>query len=113
LCYAVPLQDMAGRVDLHFGEAPLFVLFRVRLSDHTIEDQQLLTNPHLEVKKAKGLRVAEWLIGHKIDVILLKEELESKGPAYAFSDAGIEVRQTEAETLSQVRASLQASDDSD
>jgi cation diffusion facilitator family transporter len=103
--FAVPLADREGTIKRHFGEAPYFALVRVRLSDKEIEEQRILSNPHLSAEKAKGIRVAEWLIEHKADVILLTEELQSRGPLYALTSAGIELRLTEDSTL---RAALAA-----
>ncbi|MBL7065793.1 MAG: hypothetical protein ISS49_16580 [Anaerolineae bacterium] len=54
---------------------------------------------HLKEEKAKGIQVAEWLVAQKVDVVLVKESLRGKGPAYVFRDAGIELRQTDANTL--------------
>jgi hypothetical protein len=48
--------------------------------------------------------VAEWLIGLKIDVILLTEDLQGKGPAYVFSDAGVETQATRVHTLNEALA---------
>jgi cation diffusion facilitator family transporter len=97
--YALPLLDPDGAVSEHFGEAPYFALVRVRQADKAIEEQQIIANPFLQEPRAKGLRVAEWLVAHKADVILLKESLQGKGPMYAFGDAGVEVRSTNASTL--------------
>ncbi|MGA8021026.1 MAG: hypothetical protein WBV95_21155 [Desulfobacterales bacterium] len=36
----------------------------------------------------------------KTDVVLLRENLQGKGPAYVFADAGVETRMTAAKTLS-------------
>jgi len=104
LRYAVPLVDPGGTLSEHFGEAPYFALVTVRLADGAVEEQQILANPHQREPKAKGIRVAEWLVTQKADVVLLKEDLSGKGPAYAFGDAGVEVRQTEATTLSEALA---------
>ncbi|MGD8473749.1 MAG: cation diffusion facilitator family transporter [Anaerolineae bacterium] len=97
--YAVPLADAQGAVSEHFGESPYFALVEVRLEDGQIESQQILANPHQAVEKAKGIRVAEWLVGLKTDVALLREDVRGKGPAYVFADAGVEVRLTESATL--------------
>jgi len=97
--YAVPLADQEGSIESHFGEAPYFGLVRVRLADQEVEEQRILANPHLEEEKAKGIRVAEWLIAQKADVVLLKQELHSRGPLYALRNAGIELRLTEDTTL--------------
>ncbi len=99
LRYAVPLADAGGTISEHLGEAPYFALVTVRLADEAIEEQQILANPHQSEPKAKGIRVAEWLVAQKADVVLLKEDLSGKGPAYVFGDAGVEMRQTEATTL--------------
>ena len=97
--YAIPLADSGNTVSEHFGEAPYFALVTVRAADGGLEEQRVLANPHLEEEKAKGIRVAEWLVEQKVDVVLLKENLGGKGPVYVFSDAGVELRQIVAATL--------------
>jgi len=99
LRYAVPLADSGGTLSQHFGEAPYFALVTVRLADGVTEEQQVLVNPHREQEKAKGIRVAEWLVARKVDVVLLKESLRGKGPVYVFGDAGVEMEEARAETL--------------
>jgi len=101
VCYAVPLVDPDGRVSEHFGEAPYFGLVTVRLADGQIERQELLANPHLGVEKAKGIRVGEWLVGLKIDEVLLREDVRGRGPAYVLADAGVGTRIIRAKTLSE------------
>jgi predicted Fe-Mo cluster-binding NifX family protein len=64
----------------------------------------VLANPHQAVEKAKGIRVSEWLVGLKADVVVLREDLHGKGPAYVFADAGVETRLTQATTLPEVLA---------
>jgi len=102
LRYAIPLADRAGVLSEHFGEAPFFALITVHLPDGAIEEQQTIVNPYLEQEKAKGIQVAEWLVAQKVDVVLLKESLRGKGPVYVFGDAGVEMKETEAATLSEV-----------
>jgi cation diffusion facilitator family transporter len=99
LRYAAPLADPGGALSEHFGEAPYFALVTVRLADGAVEEQQVVANPHLAEEKAKGIRVAEWLVAHKADVVLLKESLRGKGPVYVFGDAGVEMQQTGAKML--------------
>jgi cation diffusion facilitator family transporter len=101
LCYAVPVADTSGTVSEHFGESPFFGLVVVRTADGMIERQEMLANPHQAVAKAKGIRVAEWLVGLKADVVLLREDVRGKGPAYVFADAGIETRLTQTATLAE------------
>ncbi len=99
LRYAVPLSDTAGALSEHFGEAPYFALVTVRLADGAVEKQQIVANPHGALEKAKGIRVAEWLVAQKVDVVLLSESLRGKGPLYVFGDAGVEMQETAATTL--------------
>ncbi len=37
----------------------------------------------------------------KTDVVLLRQDVHGKGPAYVFADAGVETRMTKAGTLAQ------------
>ncbi|MGD8464917.1 MAG: cation diffusion facilitator family transporter [Anaerolineae bacterium] len=100
--YAAPLSDPQGTISLHFGEAPYFGLVTVRTADEQIAHQEVLANPYLQEEKAKGIRVGEWLVGLKTDVVLLQDvgRVKGRGPEYVFADAGVEARQTDAGTLS-------------
>ena len=104
LHYAVPLADADGTVSEHFGESPYFGLVTVCVADGLLERQEMVVNPHQDVEKAKGIQVAEWLVGLKTDVVLLREDVQGKGPAYVFGDAGVETRLTQATTLSEAIA---------
>ena len=97
--YGVPLADPSGALTRHFGEAPFFALMQIRLADRAIIEQQVLPNPYLEEGKAKGIKVAEWLVEHKVDAVLLREALQGKGPEHVFDDAGVAMHMTGAETL--------------
>lgn len=104
LRYAAPLTDTGGAMSEHFGEAPYFGLATVRVADGQIERQEVLANPYKDVEKAKGIRVAEWLVSLKTDVVLLKEDVHGKGPAYVFRDAGMETYLAEESFLSEAIA---------
>jgi cation diffusion facilitator family transporter len=104
--YAVPLSDPEGTISLHFGEAPYFGLVTVRTADGQIEHREVLANPHLEEEKAKGIRVGEWLVAKKTDVVLLRDvrRVEGRGPEYVFADAGVETHQAGAGTWAEAIA---------
>jgi len=104
--YGVPLQEANGRVSGHLGKAPYFALVELRAQDGALLRQEILANPHRELEKQKGLEVAKMLVGKGIDIILVKESLEGKGPAYVFAEAGVQTRLTQAETLEQILAEL-------
>jgi cation diffusion facilitator family transporter len=103
--YAVPLADRKGTVSMHFGKAPYFALVTVRRADHAVTSQSLVENPHVTEEKAKGLRVAEWLVTRKVDVVLTRENVQGKGPEYVLRDAGIVLSRTEEATLDEALSS--------
>jgi cation diffusion facilitator family transporter len=100
LTYALPLADRDGHLDQHFGEAPYYALVKINRETQAIEEQNVIANPFLSVEKAKGIKVAEWLVDHKIDVVIVKESLQGKGPVYVFNDAGVTMHPSDAATLS-------------
>ena len=104
--YAFPLTDPQGALSEHFGEAPHFALVDLRSERGEEIHREITANPHIDVSKAKGIRVAEWLIAQKVDVVLVKESLQGKGPEYAFHDAGVEMREPRALTLDEVISEL-------
>jgi cation diffusion facilitator family transporter len=96
---AVPVSDMVGNICPHFGEAPYFLLIHLKMVDADVMQRQLLVNPHTQVPKGKGIRVAEWLVQQKIDVIAVMEDLKNKGPSYVFADAGVSVERVQEKRL--------------
>ena len=102
LRYAVPLADVHGALSDHFGEAPYFALITFRVADAEVEQQHILVNPHTNVPKAKGIKVAEWLVSQKIDALLIKEDLSHKGPSYVLRNAGVDLQLTDNTTLAEV-----------
>jgi predicted Fe-Mo cluster-binding NifX family protein len=103
---AVPLADMCGTVSDHFGEAPFYALVWVKADGGQEESREIMANPFASVPRGKGMRVAEWLIDFKADVVLVKEPLHGKGPGYALASAGVEVRVTAASDLSEAVGSV-------
>jgi cation diffusion facilitator family transporter len=105
---AVPLANRGGALSTHLGAAPYFALLSVDLGQGAIEEQQVLANPHQAEEQARGLRVAEWIVTLKVDVVFVRESLNGKGPAYVFGEAGVEIRTTEVTTLAEVMEELVA-----
>jgi len=101
---AVPLTDPAGRISDHFGESPCFAFVTLRLSDGQVEEEKVITNPHREVETAKGIRVAEWLVRHKVDRVFMKEDFSHKGPGYVLGQAGVTTEKTAASQLMEILA---------
>ena len=76
-----------------------FAILTLQRDDRSVVERRVVVNPFRDVERGKGLRVAEWLVAQKVDVVLSRETLQGKGPAYVFRDAGIELRLTEAVEL--------------
>lgn len=104
--YATPLADMRGTLGRHFGESPYFALVEMDFEEMKLVRQEIMANPHRDLSKGKGLKVAKFLLGFKPDVVFSIEGLEGKGPGYAFAEAGVETVQTDAETLEELVADL-------
>jgi len=102
LRYAIPLAGLGGKVGKHFGESPYFALIDIDLKQRRLQGQEVIVNPHEDLPKGKGLKVAEFLLSFKPDVVLTKESLAGKGPGYAFAEAGVETVQTEAGSLEEL-----------
>ena len=100
--YAVPLGDLSGTISEHFGEAPYFAFVAVDRASNSVAEQRVQPNPHQSLEKGKGIQVAKWLTGQKVDVVLVKVDLTGRGPSYVLRDAGIEARRTEKRTLAEV-----------
>ena len=102
LRYAIPLAGPAGEVSSHFGEAPYFALVDIDLRQAAMVRQEVLPNPHLDLTKGRGLKVAGFLLGYKPDAVVTKEDLIGKGPGYVFAEAGVETIQMDADRLEAV-----------
>ena len=104
LRYAIPLFDHDGAISRHFGKAPYYAIVTLNPTniDDIVEEKRIINNPHQNEETAKGIRVAEWLVMQKIDVVLITEDISNKGPEYIFRDAGIILHSTEKTTLAAV-----------
>jgi predicted Fe-Mo cluster-binding NifX family protein len=99
ISFALPLENMEGKVSQHFGESPYFALITAKAETKNITNQEIVSNSFLSVERGKGIMVAEFLIKRGVDVLLLKEKFSGKGPEYALSNSGVDVVITNAETM--------------
>ncbi|MFX0062812.1 MAG: cation diffusion facilitator family transporter [Candidatus Hermodarchaeota archaeon] len=91
----IPLAELPNKISQHFGAAPYFLFIDWDITQKKILRRHIIENPYIGLEKAKGLRVAELIIEEKTDRVILKENLEGKGPAYAFQKAGVIMDLTE------------------
>jgi predicted Fe-Mo cluster-binding NifX family protein len=99
LRYAAPLAGQEGVISEHFAKAPFIAIWDARISDGAVVSQKILENPFSQLEKGKGIKLAEFLVTMKVDVLYTKELFEGKGPEYVFSDAGVEIKKTNAQNL--------------
>lgn len=97
IIYAIPLKKDRGNINSHFGEAPWFMLIKFKIGQKIAEKVDIIENPCIKEERAKGILAAEFLIKKEIDIMIVKKDFVSKGPAYVFSNAHVEVVLTEAE----------------
>ena len=96
---ALPLTGPSGALSRHFGEAPYFALAEVDREAGRLLHKSIQENPFRDQERGKGLRVAEWLVGFKVDRVLVSEDIKHKGPGYVFANAGVAVATTDQENV--------------
>jgi len=102
LRYAAMLADSDGAISDHFGAAPFVALWEKKTADGALLSREIMENPFSATEKGKGIRLAEFLAGRRIDILYSREVFSGKGPSYVFSDADIEIRPTDAATIGEL-----------
>ncbi|MEA1921739.1 MAG: hypothetical protein U9N63_03705 [Pseudomonadota bacterium] len=50
-----------------------------------------LSNPFINAEKAKGIKVANWLLESGLDLMIVRQDLAGKGPGFVLGNADCEV----------------------
>jgi cation diffusion facilitator family transporter len=106
LIHAIPVEEDRHHVSDHFGEASYFYLIRIKTEDQTVQEEKILSNPHLKEEKGKGIKVSEWLIQNGVDTVHTRNPFDGKGPSYVFSNAEVDVIVTEDKTIEEIKQKL-------
>jgi cation diffusion facilitator family transporter len=106
IIYALPLSDDQVSISSHFGEATYLMLMTFKAGEKAKAQVEIITNPFVNIEKGKGILLAEYLAKKMVDIVLLKKDFSSKGPAYVFANANIEVILTEAQTPQEALTNL-------
>jgi len=106
MCYVFPMAEDRLSISPHFGEAPFFLIVTFKTENIIAASQEWLDNPFLEIEKGKGIQVAELLVQKGADAVFVRKDFASKGPAYVFSSANVEVIVTESLTPQAMLADL-------
>ena len=91
LTLGLPLTKNKHTLSEHFGEAPFFKLLSFHTKDGEIIDEHILSNPFLHENKAKGIKVANWLLEKELDVLITRHDLAGKGPSFVLGNVGAEI----------------------
>ena len=102
----LPLADDQQTISKHFGEAPFFRLLRVKLSTGEITGERFLKNPFLHADKAKGIKVAEWLLENGLKILISPQDQSGKGPGFVLGNAGAEILLTKETNADNALASI-------
>ena len=100
---AVPLSSDKLQVSEHFGSASHFYIATRREEDGALLTESYHYNPFEKEEKGKGIKVSEWLLGQGVDSVYVPKDFTGKGPAYVFSDAGVQVHITEDRNLKTIQ----------
>jgi cation diffusion facilitator family transporter len=103
LVVAIPVESNRETMSEYFGEAPIFYLGVLRESDGQLLEERFIPNPFLDEKKAKGIKVSQWLLQQGMDRVYTSKNLEGRGAGYVLSDAGVDVRLLQGGALSEIR----------
>lgn len=103
---AIPYIIKEKKVSEHFGEAPAFLVLKVKADSNSLVQQDILINPFLLEERGKGIMAAEFLVKSGVDLVVLKRKFHGKGAQYVFRDAGVEIKATEKSTVREVMDEL-------
>ena len=57
-----------------------------------VTEDSILNNPYAHEGQGKGIQVANWLLEHGLDRMVVARNPRDKGPGLALSNAGTEIR---------------------
>jgi len=107
---AVPLTANSSIVAEDFGKAICFGVYEIRVKDGVILKQDIKENPYYTMEKGRGLKIAEWLINQKVDVVVSREDLSHKGSGFALSASGVKFIKISSDDLNQALAEVAVND---
>jgi cation diffusion facilitator family transporter len=93
--YAIPVADNRKTISEHFGGAPFFQFFTLQTNNGVAVSEEVLKNPFIHVEKGKGIKVAEWLLAHGLDVLIAYRDQAGKGPSFVLGNSGAEILLTD------------------
>jgi hypothetical protein len=99
---AIPLGEDGESICPCLAEAGSFMLWRCPRGRPEDAEDRRIAPPDLRREAEPEVALAEWLVAEGVDRLVVRDRLDHKGPWYVFHDAGVEIRQTDADRLGQV-----------
>ena len=110
ITFCLPLTEDKLTISEHFGEAPFFQFQSVHHDEGKNTNKRILKNPYLNEDKAKGIKVANWLLENGLDVLISPQDQAGRGPGFVLGNAGAEILLTKetkaAKALAMVESEL-------
>ena len=107
LVLGFPLTEDRQTISEHFGEAPFFRLLTFAAKDGKVAEERMLSNPYLHEKKAKGIKVANWLLEKGLDILIVRRDQTGKGPGLVLGNAGSDILVTVERNADKALAAVQ------
>ena len=98
---AVPLTASKSIIAEDFGKAIYFGVYEISVKDSVILQENIQENPFQTVQKGRGLKIAEWLIHQKVDIVVSREDLSHKGSGFALTASGVKIIKINHDNLNQ------------
>jgi cation diffusion facilitator family transporter len=87
----IPLAENKLNISAHFGEAPYFRFLGLQRREGEVVEDKTLKNPFINEEKAKGIKVAKWLLDNELDILISFNDQSGKGPGFVLGNAGAEI----------------------
>ncbi|KGK98679.1 cation transporter [Methanococcoides methylutens] len=87
---AIPIikpEGLQSKLSRHIGKAPYYII--IQLEDNKIIDWEIGENPAADLERKRGVKTAEYLQEHGVNIVIIKDIGE--GPFHKFHDSFIKL----------------------
>ena len=91
LTVAIPVDEDRKTISEHFGEAPFFRILSLQCINDEIVEEHVHNNLFLSEEKAKGIKVATWLLEKGVDILISQNDQTGRGPGFVLGNGGAEI----------------------
>ena len=80
---------LRSKISYHLGKAPYYIF--IELEDNTVKNWEILENPAADLVKKKGVKTAEFLKEHGVNILVIRDIGE--GPFHSLRDDFVKILQ--------------------